>query len=209
MWTLRRPSLKGPALHVAVTATSSSCRYTRRGRRGAGRSRGPDGRSSVRHDTHRLARRAGRDPFDRARRPCCRTPDERARRRSAARNRTSPTRPSSFAGRTARGDRRVVRPGSRPAAPPRARRRSGLAGGTQPGLLPRAWRRGVRSLLEQIPDGGARARPATPRSSSDGVGLTGHEVEPMRECEGLLDHVARRRPTSRSEELRLPGSTAR
>ena len=74
---------------------------------------------------------------------------------------------------------------------------------------PQGMATGMRSLLEQIPDEGrGLAISHTPFVERAGLGLTGHETEPMRECEGLLvtldddGHVE-------VEELRLPGSTPR
>ena len=85
----------------------------------------------------------------------------------------------------------------------------GLAGKDQTEGSPEGMATGIRSLLEQIPDGGrGLAISHTPFVERTALGLTGREVEPMHECEGLLvtlhddGHVE-------VEELRLPGSTLR
>jgi phosphohistidine phosphatase SixA len=85
----------------------------------------------------------------------------------------------------------------------------GLAGKDQTEGSPEGMAAGVRSLLDQVPDGGrGLAISHTPFVERAMLGLTGHETEPMRECEGLLvtlhddGHIE-------VEELRLPGSTPR
>jgi hypothetical protein len=85
----------------------------------------------------------------------------------------------------------------------------GLAGKDQTEGSSEGMAIGVRSLLEQVPDGErGLAISHTPFVERAGLGLTGHETEPMRECEGLLvtlhddGHIE-------VEELRLPGSTPR
>ena len=85
----------------------------------------------------------------------------------------------------------------------------GLAGKDQTEGSPEGLAAGVRSLLEQVPEGGrGLAISHTPFVERAMLGLTGREPDPMRECEGLLvtlhddGHVA-------IEELRLPGSTSR
>lgn len=85
----------------------------------------------------------------------------------------------------------------------------GLAGKDQTEGSPEGMAAGVRSLLELVPDAGrGLAISHTPFVERAMLGLTGHEPEPMRECEGLLvtlhddGHVE-------VEELRLPGSTPR
>ena len=63
----------------------------------------------------------------------------------------------------------------------------GLAGQDASGGSPEGMAAGVRALLDQIPAGGlALAISHTPLVERAAFGLTGREVEPMRECEGLL-----------------------
>jgi hypothetical protein len=63
---------------------------------------------------------------------------------------------------------------------------------------------GIRALLLEVPDGGrGLAISHTPFVERAAFGLTGDEVAPMRECEGILvtaedDHIG-------VAELRLPG----
>jgi hypothetical protein len=46
---------------------------------------------------------------------------------------------------------------------------------------------GVRALLEQLPDGGrGLAISHTPLVERAALGLTGNEIEPLGECEGVL-----------------------
>ena len=68
----------------------------------------------------------------------------------------------------------------------------------------RASRRGVRALLDQVPDDGlGLAISHTPFVERAALGLTGKEIAPMRECEGLL--ITRSDDGTISvEELRLP-----
>jgi phosphohistidine phosphatase SixA len=74
---------------------------------------------------------------------------------------------------------------------------------------PEGMATGIRSLLEEIPDGGrGLAISHTPFVERAALGLTGREVEPMRECEGLLITL-RDDGDIEVEELRLPGSSAR
>ena len=63
----------------------------------------------------------------------------------------------------------------------------GLAGQDASGGSPEGMAAGVRALLDQIPAGGlGLAISHTPLVERAAFGLTGREVEPMRECEGLL-----------------------
>ncbi len=85
----------------------------------------------------------------------------------------------------------------------------GLAGKDQTEGSPEGMATGVRSLLEQVPEGGrGLAISHTPFVERAALGLTGNEVDPMRECEGIL---VRQHDDGavEVEELRLPGSTLR
>lgn len=63
----------------------------------------------------------------------------------------------------------------------------GLAGQDASGGSPEGLAAGVRALLDQIPDGGlGLAISHTPLVERAAFGLTGREVEPFRECEGIL-----------------------
>ena len=63
----------------------------------------------------------------------------------------------------------------------------GLAGQDASGGSPEGMAAGVRALLDQIPAGGlGLAISHTPLVERAAFGLTGREVEPLRECEGLL-----------------------
>jgi len=63
----------------------------------------------------------------------------------------------------------------------------GLAGRDATGGSPEGMAAGVRALLDAVPDGGiGLAITHTPFVERAAFGLTGSEVEPMRECEGLL-----------------------
>jgi phosphohistidine phosphatase SixA len=63
----------------------------------------------------------------------------------------------------------------------------GLGGQDASGGSPEGMAAGVRALLDQVPDGGlGLAISHTPLVERAAVGLLGLEVEPMRECEGLL-----------------------
>jgi phosphohistidine phosphatase SixA len=79
----------------------------------------------------------------------------------------------------------------------------GLAGHDASGGSPEGMAAGVRALLDQIPDGGlGLAISHTPLVERAAFGLTGREVEPMAECEGIM--VTRRDDgTIAVEELRL------
>ena len=85
----------------------------------------------------------------------------------------------------------------------------GLAGKDQTEGSPEGMATGIRSLLEQIPDGGrGLAISHTPFVERTALGLTGREVEPMHECEGLLVTL-HDDGNIEVEELRLPGPTTR
>ena len=85
----------------------------------------------------------------------------------------------------------------------------GLAGKDQTEGSPEGMATGIRSLLEQIPDGGrGLAISHTPFVERTALGLTGREVEPMHECEGLLVTL-HDDGNIEVEELRFPGSTTR
>ncbi len=85
----------------------------------------------------------------------------------------------------------------------------GLAGKDPTEGSPEGMATGIGSLLEQVPEGGrGLAISHTPFVERAALGLTGHEVEPMRECEGLLITL-RDDGDIEVQELRLPGSTAR
>lgn len=63
----------------------------------------------------------------------------------------------------------------------------GLGGHDATGGSPEGMAAGVRALLDRIPDGGlGLAVSHTPLVERAAFGLTGVEVAPMRECEGLL-----------------------
>jgi len=85
----------------------------------------------------------------------------------------------------------------------------GLAGKDETEGSPEGMAAGIRSLLQQLPDGGrGLAISHTPFVERAALGLTGREVEPMGECEGLLITL-RDDGGLEVEELRLPGSVAR
>ena len=81
----------------------------------------------------------------------------------------------------------------------------GLAGQDATGGSPEGLAAGVRALLDQIPEGGlALAISHTPLVERAAFGLTGREVAPMGECEGVM--VTRHDEGSITlEELRLTG----
>lgn len=63
----------------------------------------------------------------------------------------------------------------------------GLAGHDASGGSPEGMAAGIRALLDQLPqDGLGLAISHTPLVERAAFGLTGNEVAPMRECEGLL-----------------------
>jgi phosphohistidine phosphatase SixA len=79
----------------------------------------------------------------------------------------------------------------------------GLGGRDATGGSPEGMAAGVRTLFEQMPEEGrALAISHTPLVERAAFGLTGREVEPMRECEGIL--VSRHEDGRiQVEELRL------
>lgn len=81
----------------------------------------------------------------------------------------------------------------------------GLGGRDATGGSPEGMAAGIRALLDQVPAGGrALAISHTPLVERAAFGLTGREVAPMRECEGIL--ITRRDDgTIEVEELRLGG----
>ncbi|HYJ62041.1 MAG TPA: histidine phosphatase family protein [Actinomycetota bacterium] len=63
----------------------------------------------------------------------------------------------------------------------------GLGGQDASGGSPEGMAAGVRALLDQLPEGGrGLAISHTPLVERAAFGLTGREVAPMRECEGIL-----------------------
>jgi phosphohistidine phosphatase SixA len=63
----------------------------------------------------------------------------------------------------------------------------GLGGHDASGGSPEGMAAGIRALFDQMPEGGrALAISHTPLVERAAFGLTGREVAPMRECEGLL-----------------------
>ncbi len=80
----------------------------------------------------------------------------------------------------------------------------GLAGKDESGGSPEGMAAGVRALLDQIPDGErGLAISHTPFVERAAFGLTGREVEPMGECEGIL--ITRDEGRLVVDELRRPG----
>ena len=80
----------------------------------------------------------------------------------------------------------------------------GLAGKDPSGGSPDAMADGVRALLGQVPnDGLGLAISHTPFVERAALGLTGREVAPMDECEGIL--VIDREGVLAVDELRLHG----
>lgn len=79
----------------------------------------------------------------------------------------------------------------------------GLGGRDATGGSPEGMAAGIRALFDQMPEGGwALAISHTPLVERAAFGLTGREVAPMRECEGLL--ITRHDDGSLEvEELRL------
>ena len=64
---------------------------------------------------------------------------------------------------------------------------AGLAGQDASGGSPQAMAAGVRALLDRIPEGGiGLAISHTPLVERAAFGLTGEQVGPMAECEGIL-----------------------
>ena len=63
----------------------------------------------------------------------------------------------------------------------------GLAGKDAAGGSPGSVAKGLRALLDELPDGGrALAISHTPFVERAALGLTGREVEPMGECDGIM-----------------------
>jgi phosphohistidine phosphatase SixA len=81
----------------------------------------------------------------------------------------------------------------------------GLGGQDATGGSPEGMAAGIRALFDQMPEGGrALAISHTPLVERAAFGLTGCEVAPMRECEGVL--ITRHDDgTIEVEELRLGG----
>lgn len=80
----------------------------------------------------------------------------------------------------------------------------GLGGQDATGGSPEGMAAGIGALFDQMPEGGrALAISHTPLVERAAYGLTGREIAPIRECEGLL---ITRRDDGRIdvEELRLP-----
>ena len=82
----------------------------------------------------------------------------------------------------------------------------GLAGKDESGGSPEGMVRGVRALLGLVPEGTrGLAISHTPFVERAASGLVGREVEPFRECEGILLSVDDGGHES-VEELRIPGA---
>lgn len=84
----------------------------------------------------------------------------------------------------------------------------GLSGQDASGGSPEGMAAGLRSLLERVPEGGrGLAFGHTPLIERAALGLTGREIEPLAECEGILVTLADDglEPVG-VEELRLGGS---
>ncbi len=63
----------------------------------------------------------------------------------------------------------------------------GLAGRDASGGSPEGMAAGARALLDRVPDGGrGLAISHTPLVERTALGLTGTEIEPLKECEGIL-----------------------
>ncbi|MGZ5214484.1 MAG: histidine phosphatase family protein [Actinomycetota bacterium] len=63
----------------------------------------------------------------------------------------------------------------------------GLGGRDASGGSPTGMAAGVRALLDRVPDGGrGLAISHTPLVEHAALGLTGAEIDPLRECEGIL-----------------------
>jgi phosphohistidine phosphatase SixA len=68
---------------------------------------------------------------------------------------------------------------------------AGLGGHDASGGSPEGMAAGVRAMLDQVPDGGrALAISHHPLVERAAFGLTGQEIEPLRECEGVLVTMA-------------------
>jgi phosphohistidine phosphatase SixA len=83
----------------------------------------------------------------------------------------------------------------------------GLGGRDASGGSPVGMASGVRALLDRVPDGGrGLAISHTPLVEHAALGLTGDEIDPLRECEGIL--VTLKDDGSIDiEELRLDGGS--
>jgi phosphohistidine phosphatase SixA len=94
--------------------------------------------------------------------------------------------------------------GSGSQLPPEHRVVPGLAGQDPSGGSPEAMAAGVRALLLEVPEGErGLAISHTPFVERAAFGLTGEEVDPMRECEGIL--VTQDGDRIEVTELRLAG----
>jgi phosphohistidine phosphatase SixA len=83
----------------------------------------------------------------------------------------------------------------------------GLAGRDSSGGSPAGMAAGVRALLDRIPDGGrGLAISHTPLVEHAALGLTGGEIDPLKECEGILVTLDDDGSIG-VEELRLDGSS--
>jgi phosphohistidine phosphatase SixA len=81
----------------------------------------------------------------------------------------------------------------------------GLGGGDASGGTPESMAAGIRALLDATPEGTrALAISHTPFVERAAFGLSGREVPPMRECEGILV-IADDDGSIEVRELRLPG----
>jgi phosphohistidine phosphatase SixA len=84
----------------------------------------------------------------------------------------------------------------------------GLAGQDATGGSPEGMAAGVRALLDRVPEGGrGLAVSHTPLVERAALGLTGIEIEPLRECEGVLVTLDDD-GSVRIEEIRLGGDTS-
>jgi phosphohistidine phosphatase SixA len=83
----------------------------------------------------------------------------------------------------------------------------GLGGQDASGGNPTGMATGVRALLDRIPEGGrGLAISHTPLVEHAALGLTGSEIDPLRECEGVLVTLGDDGSID-VEELRLDGSS--
>lgn len=81
----------------------------------------------------------------------------------------------------------------------------GLGGRDASGGSPKGMADGVRALLDRVPDGErGLAISHTPLVEHAALGLTGDEIEPLKECEGILVTVEDDGSID-VEELRLDG----
>jgi phosphohistidine phosphatase SixA len=85
----------------------------------------------------------------------------------------------------------------------------GLGGQDESGGSPNGMAAGVRALLDRVPDGGrGLAISHTPLVERAALGLSGNEIEPLRECEGVLVTLEDD-GSIRIEELRLGRDASR